>query len=65
MAINTMTGAEFKEKFLPFIKNLKDDDEVFFGGGDLSFNRFKERGPVVGPKLHNIEFNEAYKVTSD
>lgn len=65
MAKNTMTGAEFKERFQSFLNTLEDDDEVFFGGGDLSFYRFKERSPLNGPKMHNIEFNEAYKVTSD
>lgn len=58
----TMTGAEFKAHFAPLLKSLRDEDEVFFGGGDISFYRVKERGPVVGPRLVQIEFNEAFSV---
>jgi hypothetical protein len=65
MAINKMTGIEFRYELLMFLATLKDDDEVFFGSGDLSFYRFKPRGPITGPQLYNLEFNEAYKVTSD
>lgn len=65
MAINTMSGAKFKHEFQSLLEKIKDDDQVFFGGGDLSFHRIKPRGPITGPELYNIEFNEAYKVTSD
>lgn len=61
----TMTGAEFKLHFKPLIDSLKDDDLLFFGGGDLSFYRPKERGPVDGPRLVQIAFNEVYTVTVD
>lgn len=65
MAINKMTGIEFRLEFLTFLATLKDDDEVFFGSGDLSFHRFKPRGPTTGPQVYNLEFNEAYKITAD
>lgn len=61
-ALKTMSGAEFKLHFAPLLATLKDDDEVFFGASDLAFNRLKERGPVNGPRLVQIEFNEVYKV---
>ena len=44
---------------------IKDDDEVFFGAGDLSLERVQERGPTEGPRLVQIEFNELYKITHD
>jgi hypothetical protein len=60
-----MSGAEFKLHFALLLSTLKDDDEVFFGSGDLSFYRPKERGPVNGPRLVQIEFNEVYKILAD
>lgn len=63
--LKTMSGAEFKMHFGPLLASLEDDDQVFFGAGDLSFYRSKERGPVTGPRLVNIEFNEVYTVTVD
>ena len=65
MKPKTMTGAEVKVRLLPDLLSLRDDDEVFFGGGDLSLHRVKERGPVDGPRLVQIEFNELYTVHSD
>ena len=38
--------------------NLPDRTEIFFGSGDLSFNRVKRRGD----DLYQIEFNELYDV---
>lgn len=61
----TMSGAEFKLRFGALVTSLHDDDEVFFGAGDLSFYRPKDRGPVDGPRLVQIEFNEVYKVLAD
>lgn len=58
----TMSGAEFRAHFGPLLASLKDDDEVFFGAGDLSFYRPKERGPIEGPRLVQIEFNEIYEI---
>ncbi len=57
-----MSGAEFKERFMDLARSLKDDDLVYFGNADLSLHRFKERGPVEGPRMVQIEFNEVYKV---
>lgn len=61
----TMSGQEFRLHFKALIDSLQDNDEVFFGAGDLSFLRIKERGPVDGPRMVQIEFNELYKVISD
>lgn len=57
-----MTGAEFKERFMELARELKDDDLVYFGNADLSLYRFKDRGPIEGPRMVQIEFNELYKV---
>ena len=59
-----MSGAEFRQFFEPLLRDLKDTDEVTFGSGDLSLYRPKERGPVDGPRLVQIEFNETYTITS-
>lgn len=61
----TMSGAEFKARMKGLLDDLQDTDEVFFGAGDLSVHRFKNRGPVGGPKLMQIEFNEVYSVALD
>lgn len=60
--MKTMSGAEFRAHFAPLLESLKDDDQVFFGGGDLSFYRPKDRGPIDGPRMVQIEFNEIYKI---
>lgn len=65
MTTKTISGEEFKRRFKELISGLKDTDEVFFGAGDLSLYRFKERGPINGPRLVQIEFNEVYSVTVD
>lgn len=65
MNSKTMTGAEFKQRFTDLIASLDDSDEVYFGAGDISLYRFKDRGPRVGPRLVQIEFNEVYSVTAD
>lgn len=65
MTTKTISGAEFKLHFKEFISELQDDDQVFFGVGDLSLCRLKDRGPVQGPRLVQIAFNELYSVTSD
>ncbi len=57
-----MSGAEFKERFMELARSLNDDDLVYFGSADLSLYRFKERGPLEGPRMVQIEFNEVYKV---
>lgn len=60
-----LSGAEFKLHFAQLLRELKDDDQVTFGSGDLSLYRLKERGPIEGPRVVQIEFNEVYKVISD
>lgn len=57
-----MSGAEFKERFMDLARSLKDDDLVYFGNADLSLLQLRERGPVEGPRMVQIEFNELYKV---
>lgn len=59
-----LSGAEFKLHFKALVESLADDDLVTFGAGDLSLYRPKERGPVEGPRIVQIEFNETYTVTS-
>ena len=58
----TMSGAEFKLHFRDLLASLKDDDQITFGSGDLSFSRIKDRGPIEGPRIVQVEFNEVYKV---
>ena len=58
----TMSGAEFKLHFRDLLASLKDDDQITFGSGDLSFFRIKDRGPIEGPRIVQVEFNEVYKV---
>lgn len=65
MKPKTMSGSEFKLRFGALVASLQDNDEVYFGVGDLSFHRPKDRGPVEGPRLVQIEFNEIYSVTVD
>ena len=40
------------------IENLKDDDCIYFGCADLTFQRIKPRGDG----LYQIEFDQIYKV---
>jgi hypothetical protein len=61
----TMSGSEFKLHFGALIASLHDDDEVYFGAGNLSFYRPKDRGTRNGHKLVAIEFNEVYTVVAD
>lgn len=60
-----MSGAEFKAEFSELLRSLKDDDLVYFGAADLSLYRLKERGPINGPRMVQIEFNEVYTITAD
>ena len=61
----TMSGAEFKMHFAPLLQSLGDEDEVFFGSGDISFFQIKDRGPVDGPRLVQVAFNEVVSVVAD
>ncbi len=42
----TMTVREFKDRIVKQIEHLPDDSEIFFGAGDLSFYRVKNRGYI-------------------
>ena len=65
MQPKTMPGAEVKARLIPELQSLRDDDVLYFGNGTLSFMRFKERGPIEGPRMVQLEFNEVYKVLTD
>jgi hypothetical protein len=60
-----LSGAEFKLHFAQLLRELKDNDQVTFGSGDLSLYRLKDRSPINGPRIVQIEFNETYTITSD
>lgn len=60
--VKYMTGAEFKLHFQSLLRTLKDNDRITFGSGDLSFATAKERGPIEGPRIVQIQFNEVYTV---
>lgn len=65
MKLKTITVAQLRIELLNKLNALDDTDLVYFGAGDLSLHMPKERGPVIGPKLVQIEFNEVYSVTVD
>jgi hypothetical protein len=65
MAIKTMTGVEVRHIFQAFLNELKDDDQVFFGSGDLSFYNVKPYQKLNGEKSFAVEFNEVYKITAE
>ena len=45
------------------LEGLPDDTLITFGHGDLVFNRIKNRGPVTGTQVFNVEFSTLYRVT--
>lgn len=61
----TISGLEFRLMFKELVDNLKDDDLVYFGSGDLSVQNPKERGPLNGPREVQIRFNELYTINPD
>lgn len=65
MKPKTITVAELRARLLNQLNALDDHDEVYFGSGDLSLYRLKNRGRLTGPQLLQIEFNEVYSVTVD
>ncbi|WP_457425637.1 hypothetical protein [Roseateles sp. P5_E7] len=48
---------------MAFMKDMPEDTPIFFGGGNLSLYRLKNRGG--GEDLIQFEFNELYEVTMD
>ena len=58
----TISGKEFRLMFQELVENLKDDDLVYFGNGDLSVQNPKERGPADGPREVQLRFNELYDI---
>lgn len=62
--MHTLSGAEFKAHFQPLLDGLKDSGMVFFGNGNISFYRFRERGPdqADAPRLVQVAFNEVISV---
>ena len=65
MTIKTISGAELKLLLQDFINTLEDDAQVSFGSGDLTLYRVEDRGVVDGVRMVQIEFDQAYKVTTD
>ena len=65
MTIKTISGAELKRQLQNFINTLEDDAQVSFGSGDLTLYRVEDRGVVDGVRMVQIEFDQAYKVTTD
>jgi len=65
MKTKTVTIGELRLTLLNELNAMDDADEVFFGSGDLSLYRLKDRGPKTGPILVQIEFNEVYSVVAD
>jgi hypothetical protein len=63
--LKTITVEELRKKLLNELNALPDDARVYFGNGNLSLYRPKHRGPVNGPVLLQIEFNEVYRLTSE
>lgn len=64
--MKTITVGELRRKLEELLAQ-PDHAEVFFGGGDLSFYRLKNRGPrnPADGILYQVEFNELYEVTLD
>lgn len=56
----SITALDFRKKIWEEIKDLPDDAEITFGGGDLMFFRMKPRGDFLC-----MEFNQVYTVTVD
>lgn len=62
MEIKRVTVGELRVQMLEQLAALKDDDEVTFGGGQLTFSRVKNRSPLTGPQTVDIEFVETFTV---
>jgi len=61
-----MTRDEFRAYAHEILAQATSDDaRIYFGNGNLSFYRPKNRGPEQGPEMIFIEFNEVYSVTLD
>ncbi len=63
--MKTITVAELRAQLLNQLNSLADEDLVTFGGGQLSLHRVKDRGPVTGRKIIDVEFNEVFVVTAE
>jgi hypothetical protein len=63
----TITLGELRHNLTSLLE-LPDDTEITFGGGNLSFYRFKNylyRADDKTPQIVNLEFNELFEVTMD
>ena len=45
------------------LDGLPGNTLITFGHGDLEFYRIKNRGPVTGTQVFNVEFSTLYRVT--
>lgn len=62
MKQKTITIRELRLRLLDELNAMNDEDEVSFGGGQLSLYRPKDRGPINGPRVVDIEFNEVFTI---
>ena len=58
------TVGRLRERLVALLA-MSDDTRVYFGDGQLSFNRIVDRGANDGIALMQVEFNEIYVVTPD
>ncbi len=63
-SLKTITLGEIRQELLGLLAR-PDETRIFLGVGDLTWYRLKDRGPVEGPGLVQLEFNELYSVTLD
>lgn len=64
--LKTITVGELRHDLTQLLE-APDDTEVYFGNGNLSYNRTKDRGPndPNARRLIQIAFNEVYSVVVD
>lgn len=66
MTFKSMTVREFRSEVSEQVAAYPDDALVYFGTGELSLLRVKDRGrDKTGKTVIQIEFNELYSVTFD
>lgn len=64
--LKTVTIGELRN-YLEELLEQPDDAEVFFGSGDISFKRVKNRSPLDpnSKRIYQFEFNDLYSITLD
>lgn len=61
--LRTITLQQLREE-IRSLDDLPGDSLITFGHGDLVFSRIKERGPLTGPRVFNVEFLTPYRATT-